>query len=236
LIAFVLLLLDVTIASAAYKDGDVIQYAKALDVAILDASVPSQRLDEWLLRGPSQATTVRWRTSDCDLKHEAGTAADRRPLCVKFTFISGNVSGWGLITVGTAGKGITGKPRFEHAVVTTPDLARRGQHETVTVLSQLPHSITKHKGSSRGTRKSFSKSADDGRQSLATAVDSTLMCVLLIAPRASVVAYNARPRHHRMRKDHCCRLGTPRNIAVATASVGVTIAALPKGAYTLALP
>lgn len=157
----IVLLLHTPIAVAAYKDSDVIQYAKTLDVALLDASVPSQGLEVWLRRGPSQATTVRWRISDCDLKHEAGTSTDRQPLCVKFTFISGDVSGWGMITVGTARKGITGKPRFEYAVVTTPELSRKGAHETVVVLSELPRSIAKHKGAPRGTRKSYSKSASD---------------------------------------------------------------------------
>src|SRR5688572_25989456 len=124
----IVLLLCTPMAAAepGYKDSDVIEYAKTLDVTLLDASLPAQGLEDWLRRGPSRATTVRWRISDCDLKNHAGKPAVR-PLCVKFTFISGDVSGWGMLTVGTAEKGITGNPRFDYAVVTTPDSLRKGE-------------------------------------------------------------------------------------------------------------
>ncbi|MDP9192267.1 MAG: hypothetical protein M3P06_11265 [Acidobacteriota bacterium] len=65
-------------------------------------------------------------------------------MSVKFVFIRGQVSGWGMMTVGTAGKGITGEPQFNYAVVTTRELQRDGRHETAMTLSQLPKVIEKY--------------------------------------------------------------------------------------------
>jgi hypothetical protein len=55
-------------ASARVTEQQVVRYAKALDVAKLDPTLSSQRLDGWLRSGPARLDAVKWEMSDCDLK------------------------------------------------------------------------------------------------------------------------------------------------------------------------
>jgi hypothetical protein len=131
-------------------ENKVISYAKGLDVAKLDASLPSQRLDKWLRSGPAHIETVQWYMSrDCDLKPPAGQEPkDDWPLCVRFGFQRNGVGGWAMMKVGTLGKGTSGAPHFEYVVVASGGAQPVGRESKK--LSDLPRlldevaSLTKH--------------------------------------------------------------------------------------------
>jgi len=125
-----------------YDEAKVVAYAKAIDVAKLDANLQSQPLDEWLRLGPARVEKLEWRMSDCDLKPDYREPPTGYPLCVRLGYRRGNVSGWAIITVGTTRKGIVEPPRFEYAVVSTR--SDDGVHsESADKLSDLPHVISK---------------------------------------------------------------------------------------------
>ena len=61
-------LLSILSAQARYSPKTVIAYAKAIDVATLDPSLSSIRLDEWLRSGAPHLGEAIWEVGDCDLK------------------------------------------------------------------------------------------------------------------------------------------------------------------------
>ncbi len=96
-------------------EDEVLRYAKSIDVAKLDSTLPSQPLEEWLLRGPARIDEVTWRISlDCDLKDPQPDAEGNLPLCVRIAFRRGNITGLGLLRVGTRKSGIKGQPAFQY--------------------------------------------------------------------------------------------------------------------------
>ena len=98
-----------------YIEDQVLHYAKTIDVAKLDPTLPSQPLEEGLLRGPAQIDELNWWVSrDCDLKDAMPDRNGDLPLCVKIPFRRGNVSGIGMLRVGTLKHGIIGKPDFPY--------------------------------------------------------------------------------------------------------------------------
>ena len=98
-----------------YTDDQVLQYAKSIDVAKLDPILPSQPLEEWLVRGPAQIDELNWWVSrDCDLKDAKPDRNGDLPLCVKIPFRRGNVSGIGMLRVGTLKHGIIGRADFQY--------------------------------------------------------------------------------------------------------------------------
>src|SRR5262249_40576339 len=115
-VLYVMILLSLAAGLASAKrrttEKDVISYAKSLDVSKLDSTLRSQHLDKWLRSGPARLDTVEWEMSNCDLKPDPGDTD--APLCAKFRFTRGAVSGWGLINVGTFRMGISGPPHFEY--------------------------------------------------------------------------------------------------------------------------
>jgi hypothetical protein len=99
-------------ANAHYTKQQVVSYSKALDVAKLDPTLTSQRLDQWLQSGPAHVEKVTWETSDCDLMPPPDPKYVA-PLCVKVRFTRRNAGGWILIKVGTFRDGISGAPHLE---------------------------------------------------------------------------------------------------------------------------
>ena len=56
-------------AQLPYTQEQVIAYAKSIDVHMLDPSLLSQRLEDWLQSGPPHAHIGYWIVADsCDLK------------------------------------------------------------------------------------------------------------------------------------------------------------------------
>src|SRR5262249_19046173 len=97
----------------SYTDDDVLNYAKSIDVAKLDSTLSSQRLDEWLRHGPARIDTLNWFVSrDCDLKCPEADADGDLSLCVKVGFRRRNIIGFGVLKVGTLKHGVGGQPAF----------------------------------------------------------------------------------------------------------------------------
>lgn len=102
-------------------DDAVLQYAKSIDVAKLDSTLSSQRLEDWLLHGPAKIDELNWYVSqDCDLKCPAPDANGDLPLCVKIGFRRGNTTGFGVLRVGTLEHGVGGQAAFQYLDVFRP--------------------------------------------------------------------------------------------------------------------
>ena len=105
----------------SYTDDAVLQYAKSVDVAKLDSTLSSQRLEDWLLRGPAKIDELYWNISrDCDLEIPQPDANGDLPLCVKIGFRRGNTTGFGMLRVGTLKHGVSGQPAFQYLAVLEP--------------------------------------------------------------------------------------------------------------------
>ena len=120
-----LMVLNAAVFTAAqgqsYSDDTVLQYAKSIDVAKLDSKLSSQRLEDWLLRGPARIDELYWNISrDCDLKDPEPDAGGNLPLCVKVGFRRGATSGFGMLKVGTLKHGVTGQPAVLYLDVLRP--------------------------------------------------------------------------------------------------------------------
>jgi hypothetical protein len=102
-------------AQLPYTKEQVIAYAKSIDVQMLDPSLPSQRLEDWLQTGPPRAHIWSWRVSDtCDLKPDDPNVD--YPLCSKVTFSRDGENGQFLMQVGTFRSGIVGRPQLHYGV------------------------------------------------------------------------------------------------------------------------
>jgi hypothetical protein len=119
-----LLLLLVASSSPAqlpYTQGQVIAYAKSIDVKTLDTSLPSQHLEDWLQSGPPHAHVGSWRVADsCDLKDPEVPY----PLCARISFYregqKGNrygQHGYLLVQVGNSKDGIVGRPQLFYPTI-----------------------------------------------------------------------------------------------------------------------
>jgi hypothetical protein len=122
-----------------YAEQRLIAYAKSVNVHALDASLPSQRLEDWLQFGPPHARAVYWEPDTCDLRPDG--VADY-PLCVKVGFFrdSSNKGGYLLIQVGTTRHGISGSPHLysDIAVVKRDEpLKRTGVTDKLSGISGL---------------------------------------------------------------------------------------------------
>lgn len=98
-----------------YTEEQVIAYAKSIDVQMLDSSLPSQRLEDWLQSGPPHAHIGYWIVAySCDLKYPEAPY----PLCARLSFYrrGENGSRYGqqgylLVQVGNSRDGIIGRPQ-----------------------------------------------------------------------------------------------------------------------------
>lgn len=97
-------------AHLSYTREQVIAYAKSIDVQMLDPSLPSQRLEDWLQSEPVHAETVVWTMQDT-CWNKPSTNEDY-PLCVEVE--AERKSQWGrfLLQIGTNFKGIVGPPQL----------------------------------------------------------------------------------------------------------------------------
>ncbi|HKR29966.1 MAG TPA: hypothetical protein VJT08_05790, partial [Terriglobales bacterium] len=113
-----ILLLLVTPSAPAqlpYTQEQVIAYAKSIDVHTLDASLPSQHLEDWLDSGAPNAHIWYWIVADtCDLKPADPNEVD--PLCAKVSFGRNDEYGEFLVQVGNSREGIIGKPKLYYGV------------------------------------------------------------------------------------------------------------------------
>jgi hypothetical protein len=111
-----LLVASTSPAQLPYTEEQVIAYAKSVDVQMLDPSLPSQRLEDWLQSGPPHAHLLSWRVADtCDLKPDDPDILDY-PLCAKVTFSRDGEIGQFLTQIGTSRSGISGRPRLHYGV------------------------------------------------------------------------------------------------------------------------
>lgn len=101
-------------AQLRFTDRQVLDYAKSIDVHTLDASLPSQRLEDWLQTGPPHAR-IRWDVADtCDNKPFRN---EDYPLCAKVWFSRDGEDGSFLVQVGTKHKGIDGSPQLYNGII-----------------------------------------------------------------------------------------------------------------------
>ena len=102
-------------AQHSYKNNQLVQYGKTLDVRELDPSLSSGQLDKWLRHGPVHSETVTWHASPtCELK---APVENDYPICVTFGVRRGQIEVWGIIRIGTRLKGVNGPPHLEHLEV-----------------------------------------------------------------------------------------------------------------------
>jgi hypothetical protein len=140
--------------AGACSDGQVghasvTDYAQRIDVAQLDASLPSQPLDQWLRDDPARGVEVRWRQTECGLKHVGAEPTEGWPLCADFMFEQSRVSVRASIVVGTVRDGIKGQPKFTKAWIRTAELARSGRGDVADRLSEIPRLIAKYRDEPR---------------------------------------------------------------------------------------
>jgi hypothetical protein len=136
LAALSLLVASSSIAQLPVTEKEAVAYAKALDVKILDPSLPSQGLEEWLQNGPPHIETLRWQSDDtCDL-HPDSSDSDY-PRCVRIAFARGGQEGYFLVLIGSLKRGIIGPPQLYYG----PDVVEPGFVQTGSTdrLSGLPH-------------------------------------------------------------------------------------------------
>ena len=111
-----LVFVSVSSAQLLYTKQQIIAYAKSIDVQMLDPSLPSQRLEDWLQSGPPHAHIGYWIVADsCDLKDPEVPY----PLCARLSFYregqTGNrygQQGYLLIQVGNSKDGRVGQRTF----------------------------------------------------------------------------------------------------------------------------
>jgi hypothetical protein len=133
---FLLLVASSSIAQLSVTEKEAVAYAKALDVKVLDPSLPSQGLEDWLQNSPPHIETLRWQSDDtCDL-HGDGSDRDY-PRCVRIAFARGGQEGYFLVLIGSLKKGIFGPPQLYYG----PDVVEPGFVQTGSTdrLSGLPH-------------------------------------------------------------------------------------------------
>lgn len=139
--AFFLAMLPLLIASTLHAqlsltDEQVIEYSKSIDVKLLDPSLPSERLEDWLRSGPPHAEFLRWQSDEtCDNKPDLDTDY---PRCVRVAFERGGQSGYFLVHIGTLRKGIIGPPQlFQGIGVQEPPFVQTGWTGRLSGLSHL---------------------------------------------------------------------------------------------------
>jgi hypothetical protein len=89
-----------------------VSYAKALDVRTFEPSLPSQRLDDFLLSGPAHLDKVRWQPDACGATLDP-SRPDFGPLCVEVSFYRGGLWGNFRLWVGNLEEGVHGSPQLQ---------------------------------------------------------------------------------------------------------------------------
>lgn len=91
------------------QKAEVVQYAKEVDVHILDDTLPHEPLESYLGRVVPSGFRLVWTTSDCDLKPSFPRPASH-PLCASVRGRCGYSELRCEVRVGTHGHAIDGKP------------------------------------------------------------------------------------------------------------------------------
>jgi len=129
---------DATNTTDDQSEPGVVAYVKALDVAKLDAALPSHRFEDWLSSVLPKIDSLEWSRSDCDLKPEGPEPGEGWPLCVKVRLKRRHLWGWVTVIVGTTRLGIHGEPRVRYVAMTSEALLMKGQFRDAAKLSELP--------------------------------------------------------------------------------------------------
>lgn len=90
--------------------SDVVRYGKAIDVAILDPELRSQKLQDWIASPRLHLRRVRWSLGDCDLQPNDARPETEYPICVRINFRLQAAWGWMSVKVGNVHEGIHGRP------------------------------------------------------------------------------------------------------------------------------
>ncbi len=123
------------------SERNMIEYAKRIDIHKLDPSLSSERLSIWLQNGPAHLQRVSWHESPtCELK---APLEEDYSVCVRFDFHRGEVSGIGILKIGTRSKGISGHPRLEHLALS------KVPYRSGVKLSELPNMIDEASSASK---------------------------------------------------------------------------------------
>jgi hypothetical protein len=123
-------------------EATVVDYARTVDVARLDSSLPSQSLDEWLRLGPPHLETLQWRKDSCELKPDYPAPPEGYPICPRIAFRRGRVGGWMLVRVGNTRDGIVEPPQFLRGTVAVKS-SDGVEYENAPKLSELQALIEK---------------------------------------------------------------------------------------------
>jgi hypothetical protein len=136
LVIISLLIASPPVTQHRYTEKQVIDYAKSIDVQVLDPSLPTQHLEDWLQNGPPRAKILMWIVRDtCQLRPDSSSVD--YPLCSEVRVSRNGEVGIIFIQVGTSRKGIVGSPKFDGAGVEEMEapLVHTGSAER---LSELP--------------------------------------------------------------------------------------------------
>ena len=136
--AFFLAMLPLLITSSLHAqlpltEEQAIEYSKSIDVKMLDPSLPSERLEDWLRSGPPHVEFLRWQSDNtCDNK--PGTDLDTDyPRCVRVVFERSGQGGFLLVHIGTLRKGIIGPPQLYQGIgVWEPAFVQTGSTEQLS--------------------------------------------------------------------------------------------------------
>lgn len=118
--------------------------AKSIDVRTLDPTLPSEPLDEWLRQGPMRLAKVDWQISDCDIK-PIGEQHDRHPICAKFLFEESEISGHGVVVMGSIGQGVMPPAKLLHALVARGMGSPGARSDATASLAHLPELLEKYR-------------------------------------------------------------------------------------------
>jgi hypothetical protein len=133
-----LLVVSSALAQRAYTEKQVIAYAKAIDVKMLDPSLSSQRLEDWLRSGPPRAPKVTWLVEDTCWNRPFKD--QDYPLCAKIEVSRNDQRVRFLVQIGTWHKGIVGPPKLADFGIAIIDDEGPGVNQTgyAERLSDLP--------------------------------------------------------------------------------------------------
>jgi hypothetical protein len=115
-----------------------VQRVKRMPASELQSNLPSEHFDHWLRRIVGRDAVTTWEVNDCGEQSGAKAGKDRDfPICVQAEtrFHDGSLLVL-MVAVGTAKKGMQGKPSLKDAFI-----ERNGKQTTLRDLSQLAESL-----------------------------------------------------------------------------------------------
>jgi hypothetical protein len=125
-------------ASRIPPASDVVTYGKAIDVAVLDAALRPQKLQDWIASPSLHLQRVQWSLGDCDLQPNDAHPEANYPICTRIDFRRGTAWGWISVKVGRVHEGIHGRPELLTCVVKSGGFPPAGVFRSTKRLSELP--------------------------------------------------------------------------------------------------